>query len=131
MHLRFGQLIRSEVQRNVHNARLLILGSIGVGHLDIGAILAHANRSTAVSHPEGVEFTGINVSDVVQDFTQTVVTWFTEVELLQPLGTGAFAAGNLVEIFFHLGGKCIVDQVGVVLLHETNDGERNPGRNKC
>ena len=60
-----------------------------------------------------------------------MVTWFTKVELLEPLRAGTHAASNFVEILFHLGSEGIVNQVCVVLLHETNNGERDPGWNEC
>ena len=54
-----------------------------------------------------------------------------KVELGEPLGAVELAVGDAVEVFFHLRGELVVDQVAKVLLEKAHNGERDPLGHQC
>ncbi len=52
----------------------------------------------------------------------------TEVEVRQPRRAGGLAVGDAVEVFFHLGGEVVVDEVAEMALEQLDHGEREERR---
>ena len=114
--------------------------------LQVRAVAADADVDRAVlvvaEELEGVHAAGVDGLEVILDdrFQAApardglggglVGIGIAEVEAGEPLGAVLRAAGDLVEFVLHGRGEFVVDEGVEILLHEPDDGKRDPGRNK-
>ena len=84
----------------------------------------------AVRDRNGVDLAGVDLAEVVHDAQQAGLGVFTEVEVLEPGGSGRLAVGDLVQVRFHVGRELVVHVVVEVLLEQPDHGERDPARDQ-
>src|SRR6185312_6975694 len=98
---------------------------------DLAAVLVGEQR-------DGVDAAGVDVAEVLGDqllepagtgdVLVTGTVGAAEVERGQEVDGGVVSAGDLVQLVLHGGGEVVVDQAGVVPLHQPDHREGQEGR---
>ena len=126
----FGGLGRSQLvgSQIIGHRDPLRVFSLRLGRdLEVGSVAADT-QVHALADGDGVDLSGVDVAEVVDDRleTFTILVLIAEVETGQPVVAVLFAHGDPVEFGFEIGGERIVDQSGEVLLEQPHDRERQP-----
>ena len=140
-----GQLVGSQLVFEVGALRLELTRIIGIGDhpLQVRPVAADpdVDRTTlgVVEELDGVDFSGVDLFEIAADeLLQTAfagdrtldTVLATEVEVVEPVGTSLVTRGDRVEFVFHRGGEVVVDQPAEMLLEQSDDRERDPGRHQ-
>ena len=124
-----GQFVGSEFRRNVYAAGRGIRCGIGVDDLEVGTVLADAQRDV-VADGDRVDHARVDLTEVVDDLSQAAMLVAAEIEAVEPVETVGFAAGDAVEVVLHLGGEVVFDQVAKELFEQAHDREGDPVGNE-